>query len=243
MNQNVVEEARRLSHARTLAKALREITSDQELALILTEVRAPLAMSATQTARTRIATAAQEAPMTEETKETTEKKGAVKSGLARSAKAAKLGLTMTGVDRVGKGAMAIVKQPFEHGSKTREFLESDEGRHFVLGGLALLANIAAELESVPIEADNIEWVTEAQIANSAMHLSSSAADASFEKMLGAGMQLYQFVLGLKNPESMADIIEMTRAALETEDVILDAAEDEVEKAAEVNFSAVAKESA
>jgi len=153
-----------------------------------------------------------------------------KTGIARSAAAAKLGVTMTGVDKVGQGAMAIARRPFPAGSKTREFLDTDEGRHIVLGLLAFVTNLAAEMDSVPIDADNIAWVTEAQIANSAMHLSSSAVDVGFDKLLGVGSQLLEFAMGLKQPESMADVINMTRHALEVENAILDTGLDAAEKA-------------
>jgi hypothetical protein len=147
------------------------------------------------------------------------KTGAIRSGASRSAKAAKLGLTMYGADKLGKGAMAIAKQPFEAGSKTREFLETDEGRHAVLGLMAFLANIGAEMDSVPIEADNIEWITEAVIANSVIGVTGSVADASVEKIMAAGMKLFAFAQTLRQPESMADVIEMARQ-LETEDTTL-----------------------
>jgi len=219
MDVDEEDNERRKSHARTLVKALREITTDEEFVSLIIAERG-------NTLPNQAINSAQEAPMAADEK----KMSATRSGVARSAKAAKLGLTMAGVDRVGKGAMSIAKQPFEVGSKTREFLETDEGRHLVLGGLAFLANIAAELESVPVEANNIEWVTEAQIANSVMGLTNAAVDASTDKLIAAGMQLYQFVLGLKEPQSMADIIEMTRGALGVEDAILDTSEAKTETA-------------
>ena len=225
MDVDEEDNERRKSHARTLVKALREITTDEEFVSLIIAERG-------NTLPNQAINSAQEAPMAADEKkiDVVYRVSATRSGVARSAKAAKLGLTMAGVDRVGKGAMSIAKQPFEVGSKTREFLETDEGRHLVLGGLAFLANIAAELESVPVEANNIEWVTEAQIANSVMGLTNAAVDASTDKLIAAGMQLYQFVLGLKEPQSMADIIEMTRGALGVEDAILDTSEAKTETA-------------
>lgn len=219
-------EVKRQATVKALLSELKRIATDDELAEAFPSTAVPVT---------------QEDDMAEEKDK---KVGMVSSGLSRSADAAKLGLAMFGADKVGKGAMAIAKRPFPEGSKTREFLETDEGRHLILGLMAVIANIAAESEKTPLEADDIEWVTEAVIANSVLFGANQVADVAVEKIMASGMELWQFVLGLKQPESMADVINMTQKALDVENATFESdadAEAEAEAEVELAGSVVGKE--
>jgi hypothetical protein len=89
-----------------------------------------------------------------------------------------------------------------------------------------------------LDPDNIEWITEAAIANTVREFASLGADASMEKLMATGMQLWQFAMGLRQPESMSDIIDMTQRALDVENTILDvdSADEEVDVVAKASVN-------